>query len=459
MAVRSASNTGLIVALIVFIILTIGMLAMTIIFYTAQTTAEEEKAEAENTLAAYATREERNRDAFAAVRNEAEHRRMSVYGYQQQQLQNLAEFLTGDPRRNIEQLRSEFTRFNVPEDGPVLGRVREMNRELQQRSDDINALNNQIAQRDEEISELEGRLEQQRQAHQQEIQELRGSIDGYREQNEEMYEDIRLTKDQMRQSLARQTEEFEEERTELENQIDEMRQENFVVKDRLGELESVLSDIRVRAQDPSQLAAGRVIDVAGDEVFINRGSRDRIVLGMTFEIFSSESSIAQVDPRSGQLQRGKASIEVIRVGDRTSTAKVVRSRPGQPVAPDDVIANAIYDPDYRFKFLVHGRFDVDRDGRATTEERDYIKSQIVDWGGEIVEGEEIPGDLDFLVLGMQPPEPAPLPSTYSDRQLGQYIEQQEILETYNRLQRQAREAQIPVLNANRFFILTGTTSR
>ena len=41
---------------------------------------------------------------------------------------------------------------------------------------------------------------------------------------------------------------------------------------------------------------------------------------------------------------------------------VTRSVPGQPLVRGDVVANAVYDPNYRFKFLVHGKFDIDADG-------------------------------------------------------------------------------------------------
>ena len=157
--------------------------------------------------------------------------------------------------------------------------------------------------------------------------------------------------------------------------------------------------------------------------------------------------------------RGKASLQVIKVAEGTSTCKITRSVRGRPVVRDDVIANAVYDPDYVFKFLIHGKFDVDNDGRPSESEAEYLRSLVIKWGGTVVDGDQLSGDLDFLVLGLEPPMPLPPPSEATPSQLEDWLRRRRAHEMYNELFRQAREAQIPVLNANRFFILIGYTNR
>jgi hypothetical protein len=129
------------------------------------------------------------------------------------------------------------------------------------------------------------------------------------------------------------------------------------------------------------------------------------------------------------------------------------------VVKGDVIANAVYDPAYKFKFLIHGKFDVDGDGKPSETEAEYLRSLVIEWGGTVVTGEEIPGDLDFLVLGVEPPNPPPPPANASDVVVSDFIKKRQAHDTYVNLYKQAREAQIPVLNANRFFILIGHTDR
>jgi hypothetical protein len=83
----------------------------------------------------------------------------------------------------------------------------------------------------------------------------------------------------------------------------------------------------------------------------------------------------------------------------------------------------------------------------------------MDWGGDIVTGEDLPGDLDFLVLGAEPPLPPPLRHDATAHEVEVWARKKQAHETYNQLKRQATDAQMPVLNANRFFILTGYTVR
>ncbi|MHC5003673.1 MAG: hypothetical protein ACYTJ0_11160, partial [Planctomycetota bacterium] len=234
-----------------------------------------------------------------------------------------------------------------------------------------------------------------------------------------------------------------------------------VLMSRIDDLEAKVRQERVKATSPDLLVDGRVIDSVGanDQVFIDRGRRHHIVQGMKFEVFDDAAALHQVDQVTGALPRGKASLEVIKVGDTTSTCKVVRAVPGRPVVRGDVIANAVYDPNYKFRFLVHGKFDVNGDGTPTELEADYIRSLIEDWGGEVYRGDDLPGDLDFLVLGSEPPLPPPLRADPSPHETKVWIDKRTAHETYNALKRQAMDAQIPVLNANRFFVLTGYTAR
>jgi hypothetical protein len=180
---------------------------------------------------------------------------------------------------------------------------------------------------------------------------------------------------------------------------------------------------------------------------------------MRFEVFDDSAALRQVDQATGALPRGKASLEVIKVGDATSTCKIIRGVPGRPVVRGDVIANAVYDPNYTFRFLVHGKFDVNGDGSPTELEADYIRSLIEDWGGQVQRGESLPGDLDFLVLGVEPPLPSPSRADATPQEIKVWLDKRNAYQIYNTLKQQAIDAQIPILNANRFFILTGYTAR
>jgi hypothetical protein len=179
---------------------------------------------------------------------------------------------------------------------------------------------------------------------------------------------------------------------------------------------------------------------------------------MTFEVYDSPSQL-RVDI-DGDMPRGKASIEVVKVGKTTSTAKITRSTSSQPIVRDNIIVNAVYDPNYTYSFLVHGNFDADGDGLPEPN-NSFIKDQIERWGGKIIDDEGmLPGDLDFLVLGITPQEPMGRPPRgASDTMLDDYARRKKAFLDYGRLLDQARAAQVPVLTSNRFLVLTGQRGR
>jgi hypothetical protein len=105
-------------------------------------------------------------------------------------------------------------------------------------------------------------------------------------------------------------------------------------------------------------------------------------------------------------------------------------------------------------------FDADGDGNPETT-NDFIKNRIKRWGGVVVEDNgQIPGDLDFLVLGISPREPlAKLPMNASKAMEENHNRKQARYLSYIRLLQKARAADVPVLTANRLQILTGQQTR
>ena len=105
----------------------------------------------------------------------------------------------------------------------------------------------------------------------------------------------------------------------------------------------------------------------------------------------------------------------------------------------------------------YGQFDVDANGTPTHNEADYIRSRIIEWGGEVVEGDQLTGDLDFLVLGDVPEYVFTelISKNATEQEINAMVRKREAYERYEELFQQAINAQIPVLNWNRFRLLTG----
>ena len=462
MAVRTGAGTGVVVALVVFVIATVGLLVMTIAFYVGKSKEAEERVKAEQALAVWVNPQQRGNDTFKGFEAAAKAERQSVAGYLSGRYDALMGYTAGDPTTyTIDSLKTELGNYGVPAEGGVVrsslidasNNLRNAKSEIDGLKQQQTDLENQLAQKQAEITQLRTSQQQERDAVEGVIAGYRTSNDEYKQRLDEAISDLGGAKETLKST-------YEGRIKELQDDTDNLNRELLTLKGRIKQFEELRNETRLKAQDPSTLVDGKVLEVPGsnDEVYIDRGKKKRVVLGMTFEVYSDYHSI-RVNPQTGDIPRGKASLQVIKVGDTTSTCKITRSTPGQPVVKGDVIANAIYDPQYHFKFLIHGKFDVDGDGKPTETEAEFLRSLVLEWGGSVVTGDELPGDLDFLVLGAVPTNPPPPQGNVSEVVLNDHIRKRQAYVLYKRFFEQAQEAQIPVLNANRFFILIGHTDR
>ena len=241
---------------------------------------------------------------------------------------------------------------------------------------------------------------------------------------------------------------------EMQLNIDGLGKERDTLRSRLEQAEKKLSEFEVKPEDPSSLVDGHVIEIGGPDatVYLDIGRKHRVVPGMTFEVFTTADQVQ--NNKQGKL-RGKASVQVLRVTEDTSTARVTRSSANQPINRNDVLINAVYSPTYTYRMMVYGKFDVNNDGKVSTGEASVIRNRIQEWGGKVIDSEKVTGDLDFVVMGNPPPEPLPLSSSAGDIEVQAYTQAKNDYDTYNRIMKEATEAKIPVLNWNRFQVLTG----
>ena len=461
MAARTEAGTGVVVSLVVFVLSTIFLLVLTIVFYARQSKEIQAAVEAEESLAKYVTREQRNRDEIKALEGRANPAAgQSVVRMLQDDTHQVMQYLTGNGSDSLDTAKDSLVSLGVGDGETVRDVLRDLSRDQRTKQQEIGGLETKLANRQDEIDDLKASMRQLEEDHHKEVEGINTEVNGYRTEALRNRDRLDEAEGEYRAAVDRLDDRYQGEIADLQNQNDRLSEESVRLKDRVGDLQAIIARSRPTGGDPSLLVDGRIIDQAGssDAVFIDRGKKHHIVLGMTFEVYDRETAI-QVDPLSGRMSRGKASLQVTNVAATTSTCKIIRAVPGRPVVRDDVIANAIYDPKYVFKFLIHGRFDVDGDGRPSAAEAQHLRSRVIRWGGAIVTGDELPGDLDFLVLGAQPPIPGPLATQATERQIEIWIDKRNAYEKYQELMKQAMDAQIPVLNANRFFILIGHTIR
>lgn len=200
-----------------------------------------------------------------------------------------------------------------------------------------------------------------------------------------------------------------------------------------------------------------ITQVAPDSVcYINLGFGDHVSPGLTFEVYDKFDGIPKLGDGTSSLDmpKGKASIEIISVGQNSSQCRVLGTKSGASVAQGDLCANLVYDKNIKPVFYVYGKFDMDQNGVATEAEAEVIKNLITRWGGKIADKVSI--DVDFVVFGKEPSVPV-----YSAEELAQPLqkakadEAKAALDAYNKIRDEAVSLHIPVMNQNRFLYYTG----
>jgi len=183
---------------------------------------------------------------------------------------------------------------------------------------------------------------------------------------------------------------------------DTMREQNAMLESQrvaLADLKAPAAALDTHPLAVARKPVGKVLDSlpANALVYVDLGARDNVALGMTFSVYSG-------DERVSESGRGKASIEVVNVGDRTSECRVVSPpSPDDPILKGDGVGNLVLSRirAKKQRFCVVGEFDVDFDGIADIRGREKVKSLIERWGGIVVE--EVDPRTDYVVIGIKPP--------------------------------------------------------
>ena len=206
-----------------------------------------------------------------------------------------------------------------------------------------------------------------------------------------------------------------------------------------------------------RVADGQLIRVPGNNVcYINLGYGTGVTNGLTFEVYDKLSGVPPLPPSVNgdeQLPIGKASIEIIHVGQNSSECRIVHTDPGAVLVEGDVIENLVYDAHQRYKFDVFGDFDLAKTGRPNPADAEVIKRLVTQWGGSLID--KISPDTDFLVLGAEPVLPEFAKDDLTPENQDKLQKAQDALEKYNDVRQQAKDLHIPVLNQNRFLYYVG----
>ncbi|MEQ8769089.1 MAG: hypothetical protein RIB60_01115 [Phycisphaerales bacterium] len=454
MAARTGASVGVAVTITLLGMLCLALFVLTMVFYGRANSERRKADEATEAAETFVTGPERNLESVQAIADRARQNRESVVSYLVRELRETMDTAIGSPTATTTDLQNRLASIEGADANPMIEIIATRERE-------IASLETQLAQAQadfEAANEAREALAAQVNALSEEYtlagQDLNTRVDGYGTQLLGMETGLQGIVDRYTQEIASLEDRFADREDQLEGQLESTRRENLVLQDQLRRLRAEGDPNAIRPLDEASLVDGSIdrVDAPSNEVILSIGQRQKVVLGMTFGVFSDATEI-RPDPETGIYAVPKAVVEVVRVEGNFSRARIISEARGNPIVRGDVIANAVYDPNKTYKMVVFGLFDRNNDGLATALERDDVEALINRWGGEVVD--TIEGNIDFLVLGERPdlpPEPdpdEPLPVVLEFTRL------RNVIETYDELLATAQATAVPVLNENRLRTLIG----
>lgn len=452
MAGRTSASFGITLTIIILSVLTLGLFVAFAVFFGKYSDAQQKLAQAKQDNQEVVGSERNRDDVRVLIEAAKKSPQRSLVAYLVAERDELVQTISGDRRDTGSTLKPKLDAIDT-QGQPLISVVQARDASLRAIESERDQLR---AARDQAVADLKNMIEQTKQLDEQRKASMAQSqkmIDDYKAE----IEAYRSGTDTYRQNLAKQLESATNERDEIENrlqgQLKDQTEKILILEAQLAKLRGDQSKQLFRGQDEATLVDGEVIgfNEIDRTVVINIGRNRKVVLGMTFAAYPNASAIRAND--DGEYAPGKATLEVINVGDTTSVARITSELRGNPVVRGDVIANAVYDPNKIYAFVVFGNFDTDRDAIATQAERGDVEAMVRGWGGEVVD--DLTGDTDFLVLGERPQLP-PRPGANAPLEVALEFQRRfNDVEKYDSLLRQATSTGVPVLNENRLYTLTG----
>lgn len=340
---------------------------------------------------------------------------------------------------------------NVVENlGKALAQAQQEKAALQQQVNDAQARGTQdkaertklLAQKDQEIAAIN-----------QQKADLLKQVEQYQQATAATASSIQQSSTQTLASAQQQNEQLTAQLNQALASIKQQQAQIAVLQERL-------KVVRVPSIEPTiQKPDGEIVRLPGNNVaVINLGLGDQIVQGMTFEVYDKYTGIPALGAdgtREGDMPKGKASIEVTQIHPGYSDCRIIRKETGVNLVQGDLVSNLVYDKTQKYKFFVYGDFDLNNDKRTDPNDAEVIKRLITQWGGEVVN--EVNVNTDFVIMGVEPKVEA---ASSSDAvEMARHQREVQALDRYLDIRKNAIQLNIPILNQNRFLNFVGYTSQ
>ena len=472
------SRTGLVTALVVFVILFVSTTILWIYEGAERRNRDDRIAEYEKRYASVVDEATINGPEVAALSQAAEQNpaysgmsAMRVALTQQGELVKLVAPTATTPAQAKDRIAAALGRATQPDVAAanaqvtrttgladavtaMANRLASLNAEREQLAKAVEAAKGETAQAIAQRDELLKQKDQQIAQVNQQLQEGMAQLATFRQQNEGTVEQIRTSSNTTLTQAQQQNEQLTAQLNQANANIQQLQNQVKTLQGRLG-------DIRVNPNEATvQKPDGEIVRLPGNNLaVINLGLGDQVVQGMHFEVYDKYAGVPALGAdgtREGEMPQGKASLEVVRIGPGFSECRIVRKQPGYNLVQGDLIVNLVYDRSQKYNFVVYGDFDLDGDGRASAGDADVIRRLITQWGGNVVNDVNV--NTDFVVMGVEPRVEGTPPADDAVA-IAAHQRAVQALDRYLAVRTQAMQLNIPILNQNRFLNFVGYTSQ
>jgi predicted nucleic acid-binding Zn-ribbon protein len=437
-------------------ILTLAFFVLTAVFFGKYNSMKSEFDRVQSDAEKFVKPGERNDAAVLAMAADAKKEGKSLTGYLRTRVGTMMKSMTGVEGTTFDDLARKQQDAVGSDSSPLLAII-------VSKSDEITSLKGDVANAEkarnasaEELTRVKGQVGETQKALIDENGRLKKQIEGYEGEIQTYRAGLATAESKMTESIRGIEASSDERAKRDQGKISDLERENLVLVDQVAKLRGERRKELLSAQSEESLVDGTIIGLVPgrNEVAISLGSKQKVPLGLSFAVYGDSRQI-KPNERTGEYARGKATLEVISVGEDTSICRITSETKGAPVVRGDVLANAVYDPSKVYKFVVFGNFDAGGDGISTPSERADMVALIEAWGGKAQD--DLSGDVDFVVLGEKPvlpPKPGP---DVPIEVVQQYVRVEREVARYDELFRSAQASGVPVLNQNRLFTLIGKT--
>lgn len=452
MAARTSTGLGVGIAVTLLGIATLGLFVTTIIMGSKASTERKRAEEQEQRTAEFIREDERAQDRVVRLKEQAKQARKSLVGYLIDGQGDLMQRVTGARSDGPADLDTRFGEAAKTQSLLTLyknaqSEIASLTNQLKQAQQSEEKARQERVDDSKRIAVIDKSMRDTTAALNAEVDKYKGEVDSLRAS----IDDIRK---QSQASERRAADEFAAKEAALQAEIDKLQKEAVLDKALVQRLQDELKGKRFVGESEYALVDAEVIALnsADNTATISIGRKDKLRVGMTFEVYSDARSI-RPDEKTGEYPAGKAAVEVVSMDDNTANVRILREKRGNPLVRGDVLANAVYDPRKVYKFVIFGAFDANRDGLSSIEEANVWRAKITSWGGKPLD--DLSGEVDYLILGDRPPVPPEPPATAPVESVENWIRISQAAQRYDELFKRASETSIPVLNENRLRTLIG----